>query len=120
MSDLATLTAALRDAIAKGEGVDEALAAVEGYVPPAPASKRTPTDVKRQVSQGIVDTLSAALDTLIAGPADDPYTEAEQAIAKEKVANICGYLPNASKLTWPENFAPRSGRGLGRQTAASE
>jgi hypothetical protein len=121
--DFPALTAALKAAIASGDKaqIDAAMSAVEAYTPPAaPVSKRTATDVKRQVSQAIVDTLSANLETLMAGPKDDPYTEAEQNVAKEKVANICGYLPNASKLTWPENFAPRTGRGLGRQTASED
>jgi hypothetical protein len=113
---LAILTAALRAAIDKGEGVAEALAAVEGYTPPAAAAKRTDQAVKRQVSQGIIDLLSANLDALTAGPADDPFNDHERQVAKEKVANICGYLPNVANLTWPENFAPRSGRGSGPKT----
>lgn len=115
----ADLTAALRDAIASADvqAIEVAMAAVEGYTAPVAASKRTATDVKRQVSQAIVDCLSTNLDALVAGPKDEPYTDAEQVIAKDKVANICGYLPNAAKLTWPENFAPRSGRGLGKTAA---
>lgn len=113
------LTAALKAAIASADtdAMNAAMAALESYTPPAAApSKRTPTDVKRDVSQNIIDCLSENLDKLIAGPADAPYNDAEQIVAKEKVANICGYLPNAPKLNWPANFAPRTGRGAGRQT----
>jgi hypothetical protein len=70
----ADLTAALRDAMATGDSelVEAALAALEGYTPPA-APAKTATDVKRQVSQAIVDTLSENLDALVAGPADEPW-----------------------------------------------
>ena len=50
-------------------------------------------------SQDIVDTLSGAFCTLVVGPADDPYNEHKREVATTKIANICGYLPYADKLT---------------------
>jgi hypothetical protein len=120
---LAELTAQMRDALNRADmdEVTRLFALIEGYQPPAaePRPKgRTDQLVKRQVSQAIVDTLSANFDTLVAGPADEPYTDHEREVAAAKIANICGYLPNASKLVWPANFPPRTGRGLGRQVRA--
>jgi hypothetical protein len=86
---------------------------------PAAAKDRTHTQVKREVSQAIVDTLSANFDKLVAGPAEEPYNDEERKVAAAKIANICGYLPYAANLVWPENFPARTGRGMGRQVTAS-
>lgn len=115
---LADLTAVLRAAIESGEGVAEALAAVEGYTPPAPAAKRTPTDVKRWVAQRITDLVAENRDAIAAGPQDAPFTEDEGKVAVAAAANILGYLPGQNQLVWPAVLGERTGRGRGRQVRA--
>ena len=109
---IAELSAALRDALNAGnvETARDALAKIDARsAKPAPAPKgRTAQTVKRLTAQAIVDALTASLDTITAGPDDEPFTDAEREQSLKTVATICSYLPSAKSLDWPQSFATRT------------